>query len=97
VGSTPTRHALDSGKARLLVVASDARASIRTPWVEAAIKAGKVMAWGSKADLGSLTSRAEVGIVAILDDRLAAEVARSLVIRSMPQPDSDANHRQEGG
>jgi ribosomal protein L7Ae-like RNA K-turn-binding protein len=75
MGTDATKLALEGGDARLLVVAEDA--SGRREELEAA--AGRLgygyVTFGTKAQLGSYFDRAEVGVLAILDAGIAAELA----------------------
>jgi predicted RNA-binding protein YlxR (DUF448 family)/ribosomal protein L30E len=75
MGTDATKLALESGGAKLLVVAEDA--SGRREELEAA--AGRLgygyVIFGTKASLGSFFDRAEVGVLAVLDAGIAAELA----------------------
>lgn len=71
VGSTVVQDAWFRGDAALILVAQDARAAAELACVRAAISEGKAQVWGTKDGLGQLFGRPEVGILAILDQRLA--------------------------
>lgn len=71
VGGSEVEEAWQAGRAKLALVARDARAVAETDTVRAAISAGVARVWGDKASLGRLLGRSEVGVVAITDQRLA--------------------------
>jgi ribosomal protein L7Ae-like RNA K-turn-binding protein len=77
MGTDATKQAIETGSARLLVVAEDAAG--RREELEAA--AGRLeqgfVVFGTKASLGAFFGRAEVGVLAILDAGIAAELARA--------------------
>lgn len=74
VGGAEVEDAWKSGRAKLLVVAGDARAVAETPAVRSGVTAGIARVWGDKAGLGQVFGRPEVGVVAALDQRLAEDV-----------------------
>jgi predicted RNA-binding protein YlxR (DUF448 family) len=86
LGSTPVKEALDSGEARLFIVATDARAAAAAPWIERVVAQGQALAWGNKDVIGTATGRAEVAVVAVLDDGLAAALRGAIGISQMPMP-----------
>lgn len=86
LGSTPVKEALDNGGAHLLIVATDARAAASAPWVERVVAQGQALAWGNKDVIGSATGRAEVAVVAVLDEGLAAALRGAIGISQMPMP-----------
>lgn len=70
-GSTKVREAVAQGRTELVIVARDAQAAARLPEVEAMIRDGKACAWASRDELGKLCGRGEIGVLALLDLRLA--------------------------
>ena len=56
-GSNAVRDALEKGTARLVVVATDAKAAAETAWVERAVSDGRAVAWSTKQRLGELLNR----------------------------------------
>ncbi len=77
VGSDVVSESLKEGKADLVVVARDAAAATRLPEVERAIATGKAIAFGEKAHLGSLFSKEEVAVIAVLHQGVASAVAQT--------------------
>lgn len=86
VGSLAVRGALERGRAELLVVAVDAQASADTAWVRQAVSAGQAVAWGTKDTLGDAVGRGQAGVVAVLHDRLARELRRSIALAHLGGP-----------
>ncbi|MEB2313403.1 MAG: DUF448 domain-containing protein [Polyangiaceae bacterium] len=84
-GAAAVRDALAAGRGRLVVVATDARAAASTSGVEAAVSRGEAFGWGTKASLGALTGREEVGVLAVLDARIATALASALAIVQMAE------------
>ncbi len=77
LGTDAVREAMHAGGVQLLVVASDA-AGRREELERAAERLGRAcVVFGTKASLGRLLGRDEVGVVAIGDGRIAAEVVRA--------------------
>jgi ribosomal protein L7Ae-like RNA K-turn-binding protein len=68
------RDAVAKGKAALAIVAVDAGASGTKGALLGAVHEGRVVAYGTKAELGALFGREEVAVVAILHPGVAAEV-----------------------
>jgi ribosomal protein L7Ae-like RNA K-turn-binding protein len=100
VGSTAVKQALGDGSARVLVVATDARAAATTPWVEQAVAAGRVVAWSTKDELGEALGRQEAGVIAVLDDGLKEALEHALEVVHMAAPDaaiSEGRHRVDRG
>ncbi|HEY2406715.1 MAG TPA: DUF448 domain-containing protein [Polyangiaceae bacterium] len=82
-GSTAVRDAAAAGTVRLLVVASDARAAAETAWVDALVVAGRARAFANKEILGNAIGRPETGVIAILDNGLAAALGRALDVAAL--------------
>ncbi|GMV15195.1 MAG: YlxR family protein [Sorangiineae bacterium PRO1] len=78
VGVNEVKEALGSSKARLLIVATDARAAAEAQEVRAAVARGLARAWGTKSELGRVTRRNETGIVAVLDSGLGRALAQTI-------------------
>ncbi len=68
------REAVASGKAPLAVVAVDAGASGTKGALLGALHDGRVIAWGTKAELGLLFGREEVSVVAVTHPGVAAQI-----------------------
>ena len=86
LGSDAVREALVADRARLVVVATDARAAAETSWVQQAVVGGRARAWGTKEILGRAAGRAELGVVAVCDEGLAEALSFALEMAQMPAP-----------
>jgi predicted RNA-binding protein YlxR (DUF448 family) len=75
VGTAAASAALVEG-APLAIVAADAGAVWRTPAVNAAIVAGRAIAWRAKDELGGLLGRDEVALCAVRDEQIASDLKR---------------------
>ncbi len=93
VGVNEVKEALGNSKARLLIVATDARAAAESHEVQAAVGRGIARAWGTKAELGRATRRNETGIVAVLDPGLGRALAQTIDWAHTAEPTA----RQEAG
>jgi predicted RNA-binding protein YlxR (DUF448 family)/ribosomal protein L30E len=76
LGAESAGMAWQNGRAELLVVARDAAAGALLGSVKHAVAEGDAVAWGTKAELGNLVGRAELGVVGITS-RSIAEAVRS--------------------
>ncbi len=75
IGADAARAALRDGSARGLVLARDA-AGRRDELARMALESGlPVIEHGAKSELGRLTRGDELGVLAILDERIASELA----------------------
>jgi len=97
LGADAVAAALAAGTAVLVVVAADARAAAETPGLDAAIAAGLVRVWGTKADIGRAVGRAEVGVVAVQDAGLGRALSTALQLAQMPAPAAQPNRTAPGG
>jgi uncharacterized protein len=86
VGSTAAREAFEAGRAHLILVATDARAAADAGWVHDAVRRGLAFGWGDKAALGRATRRDEVGVAAVLDDRIAKALSFAAGVAGLPAP-----------
>ncbi len=71
LGATAVAEAVRRGEAGVVVVARDAQAASRLPEVLEMVRTGRGAAWGSKDELGRICGRPEIGVLAVLDLRLA--------------------------
>ena len=94
-GSSAAHEATQSGKARLIVVACDARAAAEASWVKVALSEGLVMAWGSKETLGAAVGRAEAGVVAVIAPQLSVELRRAIALAHLGPPTSRSGVPQQ--
>lgn len=97
VGADPVAESLAAGKGLLVVLARDARAAADGSAVAAALVAGRVQVWGTKADIGRAVGRAEVGVVAIEDPGFAQALSTTLQMAQMPAPAAEAKWTPAGG
>jgi predicted RNA-binding protein YlxR (DUF448 family) len=86
VGSSAVDEALARGAVRLLIVATDARAAATGAAVEQAVAQGRAVAWGTKAGLGQLLGRGDVGVAAVVDEGLAYALRFSVTMASLAEP-----------
>jgi ribosomal protein L7Ae-like RNA K-turn-binding protein len=86
VGSTAAREAFESGRASLVLVATDARAAADAAWVYEAVRSGVGLAWGKKAMLGRAMRHEEVAVAAVLDDGIAQVLAFAVGVAELPAP-----------
>ena len=93
VGAELAGGAFQSKKAHLLVVARDAQSAASVGSVMHAIATGGAVAWGTKAELGSLVQRAEVGVLGIVSQPIAAAV-RSTVMMASSVADRGSSREQ---
>lgn len=77
VGADVVVQALKENRAELVVVARDATAATKLPEVEKAIASGKAIAFSEKQRLGSLMSRDEVAVIAVLHPGVATAAAQT--------------------
>jgi len=88
LGGTLVQEAWERGQAEILIVASDARAAAELSCVKQAIGAGRARVWGTKDGLGQLLGRPDVGVLAVLDERLAAALFEAIAL-GLLAPDAD--------
>ena len=87
-GSDAAEAAVNDGRATLLIVAEDARASAQAGFVARIAASGKVLIWGSKQALGRATGRPDTAVVAISNRGLSDAIVRSAALASIPEPDA---------
>ncbi len=80
LGSVAVEEALERGEARVVVVATDARAAADTTGVRRAVLSGKACAWGNKERLGRICGRSEVGVLAVTEERLATALFGAIAL-----------------
>jgi ribosomal protein L7Ae-like RNA K-turn-binding protein len=86
VGSSLARDAFEAGHARLVLVATDARAAADAAWVYEAVRRGIGLAWGKKAVLGHALGREEVAVAAVLDEGIAQALSFVVGVAELPPP-----------
>jgi len=82
VGAELAGAAFQLGRAHLLVVARDAQSAASVGSVMHAIATGGAVAWGTKSELGSLVHKAEVGVLGIESQPIAAAVRSAVMMAS---------------
>lgn len=80
IGTNATDDAIEAGRARLVIVASDAKAAAVTSPVQRMVAAGNAVAWGDKQSLGAALGRGETGVVAVLDRGIADALRRAIAL-----------------
>lgn len=91
LGSDATEDALAKGLACAVLVAQDARAAAETPGVRRAVVEGLACAWGTKERIGQVVGRPEVGVLAILEDRLATALFDAIALAHLQGPPPKAD------
>jgi predicted RNA-binding protein YlxR (DUF448 family) len=76
VGADAANDALKRG-APLVIVAKDAASVVEHGPVAEAIAGGRAIAWKDKVTIGGLFGRAEVAVLAVTNESVAAEIARA--------------------
>lgn len=95
VGTDAVEAALGNGTARLVVVATDARAVAKRHAVQQAVSDGRAVAHGTKERLGALLNRAETGVLAVLDAGIATTLSQTIAMIHMPEPEVREVHRTD--
>lgn len=80
LGGDAAKAAFAEGRARLIVLATDARSASREVWLESAVAKGLVVGWAKKSELGALFGREELAVLVITDDGLARSLREVLVL-----------------
>ena len=93
-GSDVAEAAVREGRAAILLVAIDARATAQTAFVSQALAAGKAVAWGTKEQLGRATGRPDTAVVAILDRGLSDAIVRAAALSQIPDPGAGQGDNQ---
>jgi predicted RNA-binding protein YlxR (DUF448 family) len=93
-GNTQAHVAVEAARAELLIVATDARAVARLPWVEQAVAQGRALAWGTKDLLGSCARRSETGVVAVLDGGFADALRAAIAMDQLALPQAARRSRR---
>lgn len=80
LGSDASKEAFAAGKARLVVLATDAKAAKQEAWIEAALAKGILVAWATKDELGSIVGRDELAVLVVTDEGLARNLLRVIAM-----------------
>jgi predicted RNA-binding protein YlxR (DUF448 family) len=87
VGADFAGEAFQNGRVPLLVVARDAASAASVGSVMHAIANGGAIAWGTKAELGSLVRKSEVAVLGIASQSIAAALRSTLGVASTATED----------
>lgn len=82
LGGDASKEEFLASRARLVVLATDARAAKNDQWVESAVANGLAIGWSTKAELGALVGRDELAIFVVTDEGLARSLRNVLVLRT---------------
>jgi ribosomal protein L7Ae-like RNA K-turn-binding protein len=80
IGAEMAGASFEKGKVSLLVVARDAQSAATVGSVMRAVAKGGAVAWGTKAELGSLVQKSEVGVLGIVSRPIAAAVRTAVTM-----------------
>ncbi len=80
LGSDASKEAFSAGRARLVVLATDAKAAKQEAWIEAAVAKGILVAWATKDELGSIVGRDELAVLVVTDEGLARNLLRVIAM-----------------
>lgn len=105
LGADAVKGAVGRGDAQLVVVATDAAAAADLPAVRRFVTDGRAVAWGTKQVLAASCSSAAsskrvegIGVVAILDDRIAAAFSAAVqAAAALSSLSSGSTKRNSGG
>jgi predicted RNA-binding protein YlxR (DUF448 family)/ribosomal protein L7Ae-like RNA K-turn-binding protein len=92
VGATAVEEALSTDKPCLVIVATDAHAAASGRGVARAVALGRALATSTKTELGAALGRAEVGVVAILDDGFEAPLREAAALSELRVARSRSRH-----
>jgi ribosomal protein L7Ae-like RNA K-turn-binding protein len=87
-GSAQVEDAAQSGRAELVVVATDAGAAANLRFLEPLVLSGQAQAYGTKAGFGACLARPETALVAVTDARFAREIRKAIEWTQLPEPDA---------
>jgi predicted RNA-binding protein YlxR (DUF448 family)/ribosomal protein L7Ae-like RNA K-turn-binding protein len=80
LGTDASTAEFAEGRARLVLLASDAAAASKEPWLETAVNHGKVVVWSTKSELGALVGRNELAVCVVTNDGLASSLVNVLAL-----------------
>ncbi len=85
-GATVVEEAVREGRAEMVLVAKDARASSEFSWLEPLVASGRAFAFGSKATFGMWLGRPETALVAVTDPGIAREAKQAIFLTMLERP-----------
>lgn len=80
LGSDACREAFHEMRAKLVILATDARAAQKESWLESAAAQGLLAAWSTKAELGAMVGREELAVLVVTDEGLAQNLRRVMAM-----------------
>lgn len=93
VGGEAAHRAYLQGKARHVVLASDAMAAKNQAWISEAAAQGIVTVWSTKTELGAMVGRDELAILVVTEEGLARNLLRVIdMMRPITSRLAKANH-----
>jgi hypothetical protein len=78
-GAEAACDALEKG-APGVIIATDAGNVVKRGPIEEAVAEGRAVAWGDKASLGAILGRGDVAVIALMNESVAAQIARARAI-----------------
>jgi predicted RNA-binding protein YlxR (DUF448 family)/ribosomal protein L30E len=82
IGADLAGQAFNDGKVHLLVVARDAQSGASVGSVMHAVAQGGAVAWGTKAELGTLVQKSEVAVLGVESSSLSAAIRSAAMVAS---------------
>ncbi len=94
VGATAVEEVLATGENCLVLVATDAQTAAAGYGVARAVALGRALAASTKVELGGALGRAEVGVVAILDEGFERPLREAAALSELSVPDPRSRRAQ---
>jgi predicted RNA-binding protein YlxR (DUF448 family)/ribosomal protein L7Ae-like RNA K-turn-binding protein len=88
VGASAVEEVLATGEKCLVIVATDAQAAAAGYGVSRAVALGRALATSTKVELGGALGRAEVGVVAILDEGFERPLREAAALSELRVPEA---------
>jgi predicted RNA-binding protein YlxR (DUF448 family) len=85
-GASAVELAVQSRRALLVLVATDARDARDHGWLAPLVATGSALAWGEKALFGAWLSRPDTALLAITERGLAQEIRKMIDWTMLPEP-----------
>jgi uncharacterized protein len=76
VGGDACKEVFGAGKARLVVLAADAKAATQEEWLDRVAADTRLVVWSTKAELGAILGREELAVMVVTDVGLAQNLLR---------------------
>jgi ribosomal protein L7Ae-like RNA K-turn-binding protein len=94
VGATAVEEVLERGRDCLVLIATDAQAAASGRGVARQAAHGRALALSTKVELGGALGRAEVGVVAILDEGFERPLREAAALSELSVPGTSRSRRQ---